>query len=71
MSITELPEQEIKHLLRALNRANGAMKKWQKANGIAEHNHFDLVESGGLKAAGKPSLDGLSRGGKRVETRSK
>jgi hypothetical protein len=58
MSIPNLPESEIKHLLRAVNKANAAMKKWQKASGIPEHNHFDLVENGHLDA------DGIYRGAK-------
>jgi hypothetical protein len=65
LAIPNLPEAEIKQLLRALNRANAAMKKWQKASGIAEHIHFDLVEHGYLKAAS------VQRGGKAVETRAK
>jgi hypothetical protein len=69
LSIPELPEAQIKTLLRALNRANAAMKKWQKASGIPEHIHFDLVERGYLGAIGTKSSDGVYRGGKTVETR--
>ena len=69
LAIPNLPESEIKHLLRALNRANAAMKKWQVASGIAEHNHFELVEQGNLRSP-LPG-QGYYLAGKFVETRSK
>jgi hypothetical protein len=41
------PLNELNHLIRALNRANLAMRKYHKGTGLeGVRNHFELVEHG-------------------------
>ena len=47
LAIPELPEQEINHLIRVLNRANRAMQKFHEGSGLeGVRQHFELVEVG-------------------------